>query len=127
MTLRRFHSLLGTAASDASSVSDRGTKGQRSGKSRRTRSDRRSKWQTADRRLNHETLEKRELLAAELGLIAHPVFAPGTPSETIEQWHEEHGDNHAAITSGTKLPGFQFGPQLQPILFNPTDPLRWRT
>ncbi|PHQ35629.1 tandem-95 repeat protein [Rhodopirellula bahusiensis] len=127
MTLRRFQTLLGNAVSDASSPSDGRAKGRQHSKSRRARNERRSKWQTADRRLNHETLEKRELLAAELGLIAHPVFAPGTPSETIEQWHEEHGDNHAAITSGTKLPGFQFGPQLQPILFNPTDPLRWRT
>ncbi|MEP4681774.1 MAG: matrixin family metalloprotease, partial [Rhodopirellula bahusiensis] len=102
-------------------------KGHQLSKSRQARIAKRSKWQTADRRLNHETLEKRELLAAELGLVAHPVFAPGTSLETIEQWESEHRDDQAAITSGTKLPGFQFGPQLQPILFNPADPLRWRT
>ncbi|WP_047814275.1 matrixin family metalloprotease, partial [Rhodopirellula islandica] len=127
MTLRRFQTMLGNAVSDASSQSGRRLKGQPLSKSRRARSERRSKWQTADRRLNHETLEKRELLAAELGLVAHPVFAPGTSLEAMEQWESEHDDDHIRITSGTKLPTFQFGPQLQPILFNPTDPLRWRT
>ncbi|MCC9643392.1 tandem-95 repeat protein [Rhodopirellula sp. JC740] len=127
MTLRRFHSLLGNAGNDTKSPQDGRENGRSRAKNRRRRSSQRSKWQTADRRLNHETLEKRELLAAEIGVEPHPVFAPGTPMETIEAWEEEHhhGLNH--ITSGTKLPGFQFGPQLQPILFNPTDPLRWRT
>ncbi|MEP3927295.1 hypothetical protein, partial [Rhodopirellula bahusiensis] len=78
MTLRRFQTLLGNAVSDTSSRSDRGMKGHQLSKSRQARIAKRSKWQTADRRLNHETLEKRELLAAELGLVAHPVFAPGT-------------------------------------------------
>ncbi|EGF28938.1 tandem-95 repeat protein [Rhodopirellula baltica] len=89
MTLRRFHSLLGTAASDASSVSDRGTKGQCSGKSRRTRGDRRSKWQTADRRLNHETLEKRELLAAEVVAIRPDAGALISDGDTLRNTPRE--------------------------------------
>ncbi|TWU06032.1 tandem-95 repeat protein [Stieleria varia] len=35
------------------------------------------------RRMQHETLEKRELLAAEL--MAHPIFAPGTSDEVIQE------------------------------------------
>ena len=43
----------------------------------------------SQRSLNHETLERRELLAAE---ILQPAFAPGTTQEQIEQYQQRNAD-----------------------------------
>ncbi|MFG0267286.1 MAG: hypothetical protein ACF8AM_19370, partial [Rhodopirellula sp. JB055] len=89
MTLRRFQTMLGNAVSDTSSPSGRSTKGQRYSKSRRARSERRSKLQTADRRLNHETLEKRELLAAEVVAIRPDAGALISDGDTLRNTPRE--------------------------------------
>ncbi|QDT05605.1 Matrixin [Rubripirellula lacrimiformis] len=51
---------------------------------------------TEKRRLQLESLERRELLAAEIigttGLEPHAVFAPDTPQSYIDQWEQEHGN-----------------------------------
>ncbi|MGB7345426.1 MAG: matrixin family metalloprotease, partial [Pirellulaceae bacterium] len=53
---------------------------------RRTLRDNSRKTRDASRKLHHETLERRELLAAEL---MDASFAPGTTPEQIEQWYQQ--------------------------------------
>ncbi|MCC9658214.1 tandem-95 repeat protein [Rhodopirellula halodulae] len=92
MTLRRFHSLLGNAATDTSSAMEGTENGQRATKNRRLRNDRlsrRSKWQTADRRLRHESLEKRELLAAEVLAIRPDAGALISDGDTLRNTPRE--------------------------------------
>lgn len=54
------------------------------------------------RQLQLESLERRELLAAE---IAHAIFAPGTPSDVIDQWdsHNQLGAN-SGVNNGLASP-----------------------
>ncbi|MFK8114165.1 MAG: matrixin family metalloprotease, partial [Rubripirellula sp.] len=53
------------------------------------------------RRLKLESLERRELLAAELGVEPHALFTPGTPQEVIDQWESR---THLAGNSGANVP-----------------------
>ena len=54
---------------------------------KRNRPRRRKDNQKQSRRLNHETLERRELLAAD---FIQPVFAPGTSQADIDQWRADN-------------------------------------
>ena len=47
----------------------------------------------SSRQLRHETLERRELLAAE---VAHPVFAPGTSQDYMDSWEGANTDGSSS-------------------------------
>ncbi|QDT09690.1 tandem-95 repeat protein [Planctomycetes bacterium K23_9] len=70
---------------------------------RRTLRDNLKTRRDSSRKLHHETLERRELLAAELMDVA---FAPGTPQADIDRWYQQRaldtaGQGQQAANLGT--------------------------
>ena len=67
--------------------------------------------QSMDRQSKVETLERRELLAAEILADfepeVHAVFAPGTSQDYIDQWNEANGhdDDHDSLDNGINVGG----------------------
>ena len=66
--------------------------------------------QTFKRRLHHETLERRELLAAEIQSFdaalydepeAHPIFAPDTKPDVVARWENQLGPQTPEFNSLT--------------------------
>ncbi|TWU60075.1 Matrixin [Rubripirellula tenax] len=57
---------------------------------------------TEKRRLQLESLERRELLAAQLMSsddVAHAIFAPDTPQDYIDQWENDHQQGTTSLGS----------------------------